>query len=102
MWFVTLVVRNLFRRTTRTVLSVVAAGVAIGTVVALVGTVKKFESDFAKTYENWGIDLVVVRAGGASGGLDSQLPQDLQKQIEEIPHVREVVPGLVTLVGFPE
>src|SRR5262245_44127868 len=102
MRFVTLVYRNLFRRTTRTVLSVIAAGVAIGTVVALVGTVKKFEEDFAKTYHNWGIDLVVIRAGGAAGGLDSWLPQNAQEAIEKIPHVRAVVPGLVDLISFPE
>ncbi len=102
MWFITLIFRNLFRRTTRTVLTVTAAAVAIGTVVALVGTVRKFGDDFAKIYYSRGIDLVVMRGGGGSGGIESLLPQSVEKEIEKIPHVKAVTPGLLTMISFQE
>jgi putative ABC transport system permease protein len=101
MWFLSLVFRNLFRRTTRTALTVVAAAVAIGTVVALIGVVNKFRSDFMGIYTNRNIDLVVLRAG-IPNQVESVFPQDIQSDIEKIAHVRAVTPGLITMTSFPD
>jgi putative ABC transport system permease protein len=60
----TFVLRNLFRRKFRSVLTLTAIAVAIGAVVALVGVANGLEDSFLQLYKGRDIDLVVVRSGG--------------------------------------
>ncbi|MGO9917250.1 MAG: ABC transporter permease [Isosphaeraceae bacterium] len=99
MWFLTLVVRNLIRRPTRSVLTVAALAVAIGTVVTLLAVADNLRRSFAEVYERRGVDLVVVRSGQADR-TSSLLPEQLASRIKKLTFVQSVTGGLVDIISF--
>src|SRR5262245_55365236 len=101
MWFLTVVARNLLRRKARSFLTVVGAAVAIGTVVALLGVASSVKNAFGGLYAQRGIDLIVLRAGVADR-VTSFVPQYVQQDLETLPHVQSVTPGMLDLVSFPK
>lgn len=101
MRFITLVVRNIRRRPTRSGLTLIAVAIAVCAVVALVGISTGFKHSFMKFYESVGIDLLVVRSGSARR-LTSTMDEGLGPKIEKLPGVKEVIPGLADVVSFPE
>lgn len=101
MRFSTLILRNLFRRRTRTILTAAGLAVAIAAVLALVGVSWNFERAFMALYVGKGIDLVVVRAG-ITNQLSSTLDQKLGDRIREIEGVARVAPSLMDVVGFEQ
>ena len=101
MRFLTIVLKNTVRRPLRSILTVIAIAIAVGSVVSLVGIASGFEETFLSLYKNVGIDMIVVRAG-AKQRLTSTLDQSLGDQIKAIPGVREVIPGLADVVSFEE
>jgi putative ABC transport system permease protein len=100
MWFSTLIVKNIIRRPLRSILTIIAIAIAIGSVVSLVGIASGFESTFRGIYERKGVDLIVVRAG-ASQRINSLLPESLGDKMRELPGVAEVIPGLVDMISLP-
>lgn len=101
MWFSTFLLKNLRRRPVRSLLTIFAVSIAVGSVVALVGIASGFQRSFTRLYEDVGIDLLVVRSGNARR-LTSQLNESLGDKIRQIDGVREVVPGLGEVVSFDE
>jgi putative ABC transport system permease protein len=101
MRFSTLILRNLFRRRTRTILTAAGLAVAIAAVLDLVGVSWNFERAFMTLYVGKGIDLVVVRAG-ITNQLSSTLDQKLGDRVREIEGVAEVAPSLMDVVGFEQ
>jgi putative ABC transport system permease protein len=101
MWFSTFVLKNLARRPLRSLLTVFAIAIAIGSVVSLVGVATGFERTFLQLYEGAGVDLVVVRAG-ARQRLNSSLDESIGDKIRSIPGALEVLPGLADVVSFEE
>jgi putative ABC transport system permease protein len=101
MRFLTLILRNLWRRRTRTALTVTGLAVAIAAVLDLVGIAWNFERSFMTLFEGKGIDLVVVRAG-ISNQLSSTLDQRLAARLRGLEGVAEVAPSLMDTVGFEE
>jgi putative ABC transport system permease protein len=101
MWFSTFVVKNLTRRPLRSLLTIFAIAVAIGSVVSLVGIAGGFERSFLQVYEGAGVDLVVVRTGGRQR-INSALDEALNDKILAIPGVRQSLPGLVDVVSFED
>ena len=101
MRFVTLTYRNIFRRRMRSVLTISGVAVAVGAVVALVGISRGFERSLLTIYENRGVDLVVVRAGGLSQ-LTSSLDESLSQKIAALPHVRNAAPMLTEVVSLKD
>ncbi|APW58964.1 ABC transporter permease [Paludisphaera borealis] len=101
MRFSTLILRNLFRRRTRTILTAAGLAVAIAAVLDLVGVSWNFERAFMTLYVGKGIDLVVVRAG-ITNQLSSTLDQKLGDRIREIEGVAAVAPSLMDVVGFEQ
>ena len=99
MWFSTIVLKNSIRRPLRSALTIIAIATAIGAVVALVGIASGFERTFLEHYRGAGIDLVVVRAG-ASQQLNSTLDQSMEEKIQQIPSVKDVIPGLGDVISF--
>ena len=99
MSFLTLVVRNLIRRPTRSVLTVAALAVAIGTVVTLLAVADNVRHSFAQVYERRGVNLVVVRSGQADR-TSSLLPEQLAGRIQKLPFVQSVTGGLVDIISF--
>src|SRR5204863_7327553 len=95
------VLKNLARRPLRSLLTVFAIAIAIGSVVSLVGVATGFERTFLQLYEGAGVDLVVVRAG-ARQRLNSSLDESIGDKIRSVPGVLEVLPGLADVVSFEE
>ena len=87
--------KNLSRRPTRTVLTVLGIGVGIGAVVALMGMARGLNQSWNDAYKARGTDLVVRNAGG---GLMAQ-PFD-EKSIEGIRKVPGVAAAANLLTEF--
>ena len=94
MRLMTLTIRNLVRRPTRTALTTCGLAVAIGTVVALVGVVRSYEQSVRGYYASQGIDLVVFRQAGIYRS-SSTLPQSLGPRIASLSGVKSVA-GSIT------
>ena len=92
MWFSTLILRNIVRRPLRSILTVVAIAIAIGSVVSLVGVARGFERSFVELYEKLDVDMLVIAKGQAKAGA---LPERLGDEIRKLPGVQDVIPGLV-------
>jgi putative ABC transport system permease protein len=101
MRFSSLILRNLFRRRTRTLLTAAGLAVAIAAVLDLVGVSWNFERAFSALYTGKGIDLVVVRAG-ITNQLSSTLDQKLGDRLRATEGVAEVAPSLMDVVGFEQ
>ncbi|MEW4568185.1 ABC transporter permease [Tautonia sp. JC769] len=101
MGYVRLIVRNLRGRPARTTLTVLGLAVAVSAVMLLTGISWGFERSFLAIYQSRGIDLIVVRAG-ISDQLSSNLDQNLEQVIREIPGVASVAPSLMDAVSFEE
>ena len=63
MWFTSLVLKNLWRRKIRSVLTCTSMAIAVCAVISMLGTAEGYEQSFAALYEARGTDLVVVQAG---------------------------------------
>lgn len=101
MRFTTLILRNLFRRRARTLLTAAGLAVAIAAVLDLVGVAWNFDRAFTSLYQGKGIDLIVARAG-VTNQLSSALDQSLGDRLRGIPGVKEIAASMVDVVGFEE
>jgi putative ABC transport system permease protein len=101
MWFTTFVLKNLRRRPLRSILTIFAIAMAIGSVVSLVGLANGFERTFLSLYKDAKIDMIVLRAG-AQQRLTSALPETLGKRIAKVPGVKQVYLGLVDMISLEE
>src|SRR5262245_39181038 len=102
MWFTTYVLKNLSRRPMRSLLTIFAIALAIGSVIALVGIATSFERTFLKTYKSADIDMIVVRAGTGRHRMNSTLDVKLSDKIRQVPGVKEVLYSLTDQVSFEE
>jgi putative ABC transport system permease protein len=99
MYFLTLLLKNLLRRKTRSLLTVLGLTVAVGTVVTLRGVAQGFEESFLENFQRRGVDLVVT-ASGVPDQLRSDLDQRIGRRIEEMAGVQRATPGLLELVDI--
>jgi len=101
MHFFTFLLKNLFRRPARSLLTIVGLAVAVGAVVALVGVATGFENDFVNVYHSRDLDIVVQRAGASAERQNRMLPDDLEEPISQVKGVRQVAGGLLeTMASF--
>lgn len=106
MHFVTIVYRNLRRRTSRSTLTILGLAVSVGCVVSLVGIAWGFKRSYYQLYEGHAIDIIVMRAGGADP-LASSIEQSMVDKIANLrlgnaQPIHEITPLLMETVGFPE
>jgi putative ABC transport system permease protein len=90
MHFYTFVLKNLFRRRVRSLLTAIGVAVAVGAVVALVGISTGFESSFLELYQKRNTDIVVSRKGlmdRLTSGLDDRMGDQIL-QLNEKPALR--------------
>jgi putative ABC transport system permease protein len=99
MWFLTMVVKNLWQRKVRTILTCLGMGIAVCAVVTMVGVADVFERAVTQLFETRGVDMVVTRAGAAQHTA-SNLPQALGDRLLELPGVDSVEPMLLNVVSF--
>ena len=97
----TLVLRNIFRRRARSVLTITGVAVAVGAMVAVVGIARGLEQSMLSLFQDRGVDLVVVRAGGLQG-MNSVLDEKLGERIRAVPGVRAVSGGLAQAISFED
>ncbi len=101
MRFSTLILRNLIRRPSRSLLTSFGLAIGIAAVVVLTAVAWGFERSFLNLYESKGIDLVVTRAG-VTDQLSSSLDQDLADRVRAVPGVKGVAVSLLDAVSFEE
>ncbi len=99
MRFVTIALKNLLGRPLRSSLTVMGLAIAVAAVVALIGVSQGFERSFLNLYNQRGGDLVVQHAGGAMQ-LNSGIDEDLDRRIQSLPGVRQVIGGLMDVVAL--
>lgn len=95
MWFGSFIVKNLFRRKVRSLLTATGIAVAIGTMVALLGITRSFTSSTVDSFAKHGIDLLVT--GGNVDQLSSNLDIKLRERIAAIPGVAKVGTGILSM-----
>lgn len=99
--FFSFVWKNVFRRKTRSALTVIGLGVAVAAVVSLFGISDSFSEQFQALYAKRGIDLVVQSVGSKSE-LNNGLPESMEDQIRKLPNVASAMGGLMDVVSFPD
>jgi putative ABC transport system permease protein len=97
MSFLAFVLKNLLRRKTRTLLTILGVAVAMCTIVTLRGIAHGFERSFLENFEQRDVDLVVTQRG-VPNQLSSNLDERMGEQIAAIPGVKQVVCGLVEMI----
>ncbi len=101
MRFFSILFKNLFRRKTRSLLTIVGLAVAVEATVALVGVASRFEQSYYELYDRTGVDLVVQESGG-SQMLNRGIKEDFGQKILELPTVKKAVGGLVDVIAFED
>jgi putative ABC transport system permease protein len=84
-----MVVRNLVRRRTRSLLTVLGIGIAVASVVALSGLAKGFGEQFNSIGRGGRVDLMAVQAG-ISDMQFSAIDERVAKRIAALPEIRSV------------
>ncbi|MGD9634574.1 MAG: ABC transporter permease [Pirellulales bacterium] len=101
MQFSQVILKNLRRRITRTVMTVVALAVAVTAVTTLWNIAWGFAESSSKYYAARGTDIVVVRAG-VSNRLTSSLRSDLASRLASVPGVATADGSLTEMVSLGE
>lgn len=101
MRFISLITKNLTRRSFRTLLTLLAFATAIAAVVALLGIAKGFTESFAGVYESHSVDVVVSRQGTADR-LSSSVDQGFADRISAIPAVERAGGVLLETLSLEE
>jgi putative ABC transport system permease protein len=96
MYFVTFLAKNLLRRRTRTLLTVLGLAVAVAAVVAMMAVGSNIETAVERSFDTRRVDLIVQQAG-RSGGLNSDFGEFFVEKAREIPGV-SVAEGVVNLI----
>jgi putative ABC transport system permease protein len=99
MSFLAFLLKNLLRRKTRTLLTVLGVSVAMATIVTLRGMAVDFQLKFRENFEGRGADLIVT-AAGVPDQLRSDLDEHIAPKLEAIEGVARVNMGLVELVDL--
>jgi ABC-type antimicrobial peptide transport system permease subunit len=84
-----MIVRNLVRRRTRSLLTVLGIGIAVASVVALSGLAKGFGEQFNSVGRGGGVDLMAAEAG-ISDMQYSAIDERVAKRIAALPEVKSV------------
>ena len=99
MTFFLIVVKNLFRRPTRTVLTVAGIAIGVAAVVALTSIAWGFENTWVGLYKERGADLIVIKAGGLS---PAPPPFDVTEtsELRSWPHVAQTSGVMSEIMGI--
>src|ERR1017187_1987425 len=101
MLFVTLVCKNLLRRSTRSVLTIVGIAVGIAAVVALTSIAWGFETSWVHAYTARGTDLVVTKVMSESP-IPAPFDQHRASEILDVPHVVQASGMLTDLMSIED
>lgn len=99
MHFVTFILRNLTRRPTRSILTILGLTVAVSSMIALLGITSNLLQSVQSSFERRGIDLVIQQAGKSSG-LNSDFREYLVDEARKIPGVKQVDLAIVDVTDM--
>ncbi len=102
MQFGIIVMKNLMRRKTRSILTIIGISVGIGAVVSLVSITQGFVSLWEVSTARRGSDLLVFPKTDASNTLFSSMDQSLQEELKIIPGIKKVASTLVDVVTIDD
>ena len=90
--------RNLQRRRTRSILTILGVAFAVGSFITLYGLSRSVHENVERSFDEHGTDLTVKRRGIAEpfGGT---IPQELIPEIAKIPGVQDVAGQLITFAA---
>ncbi len=94
MSFLTLVLKNLLRRRSRSLLTILGIAIGIAAVVALTSLAWGFEQSWANVYKARGTDLIVTKTATRSA-VPAPFSTALKDELQKMPHVREAA-GVLT------
>jgi len=97
MHFATFILKNISRRRTRSILTILGLAVAVGSMVALLGVTAKAEKSAIGAFESRRIDLVAQQAGRSSG-LNSDFSEYFVEQAKKLPLVEGISAAVVNLI----
>ncbi len=101
MLFVEVIVKNLTRRKTRSVLTAAGLAAAVAATTTLLNIAWAFAGSAADSYQSRNVDIVVVRAGVAER-ITSSLNAPLSARLSALPEVAGVDGSLTEMVSFGE
>jgi putative ABC transport system permease protein len=99
MRFYTFVFKNVWRRRTRSTLTLTGVAAAVGMFVTLVGISDSLEGTLLDLYRQRRIDLIISRADAVSP-MSGTLKERLGADVAALPDVQAVCPGLVDFLSF--
>ncbi len=95
----TIAFKNVLRRKSRSLLTILGIAVAVCTMVAFLGVVSGFERDAFDAFQKRGADIVVV-AEGVPNQLTSNLDENLESRIASINGVQKVNGALIDFISL--
>jgi putative ABC transport system permease protein len=96
-YFSTFILKNLTRRPTRTVLTILGLALATASMITLLGISNNAERAVQTSFEQRGIDLIVQQAGRSSG-FNSDFTEYFVDETKKIPGVKQVASAVVNLI----
>lgn len=96
MWFSSFILKNLFRRLMRTLLTAFGISLAIGAMVSLLGITDGFYKSTVASFEKQGVDLLVT--AGNVDQLSSSLDVKYKDLIASLPEVDKVGMGQLAML----
>ena len=93
-FFLTVVAKNLLRRSVRSLLTVVGIAIGVAAVVALASIAWGFQKTWEEAYASRGTDLVIAKVTSKSP-LPEPFSEQIRQEVLTLPHVQEAT-GLLT------
>jgi putative ABC transport system permease protein len=101
MWFATVIFKNLFRRKTRTLLTVAGISIGVAAVVAMTAIAWGFEKGWVRAYTARGTDLAVTRISSKSP-MPTAFPESVKDDLRQLPGVAASSGVLSDFMGIEE
>jgi putative ABC transport system permease protein len=101
MSFLTLILKNLLRRRSRSLLTVIGIAIGIAAVVALTSLAWGFEKSWESVYKARGTDMIVTKATTRSA-MPAAFAIGIKDEMKAMPHVREVAGVLSEIFSVEE
>ncbi|MFQ6014010.1 MAG: ABC transporter permease [Anaerolineae bacterium] len=96
-----MVTKSLFRRKTRTLLTIVGIGISVAVIVALGGIVDGFVASFTNMLTASEVDLMAVEADISDMGY-SAIPERVGKRLASVPGVKYISGAIMSVVMTPD
>ncbi len=96
MLFFSIIIRNIFRRKTRSILTIIGITIGIAAVVSLVSISQGFVATWVDMLETRGTHITCLKRH-ASDIFLSVLDENMMKEVEKLPHVEAVAGTLVDM-----